>query len=218
MIEIIRNTSDDIELVSKDIEPYFCYYDTDYCNFITDEIISCCKKEFMECANFIACYEKVPVTIAGGIVDLGFKIFYSHSLAKNLSGCDYAYIMAATTGIESGRLLERNFTVNPLKGLVTDCIGSAAIEAFCDKINLSLGDTDYLRPRFSPGYGDLMLEYQKDIVEFLQTKKNIGMGLTESLMMVPVKSVTAIIGIGKEKNSCTGPGCMICKNDNCPYR
>ena len=51
-----------------------------------------------------------------------------------------------------------------------------------------------------PGYGDLSLNYQKDIIEFLQAKKNIGVSLTESLMMVPVKSVTAIIGIGKEKN------------------
>ncbi len=218
MIEIIKISPDNIEISSKDIESYLCCYNADYCDYTTDEMISCCKKEFLECANFIACYEKVPVTIAGGIVDLGFKMFYSHSLAKNLSGCDYAYVLAATTGIEANRLIERNSAVNPLEGLVTDCVGSAAIETFCDKINLSLGDTEYLRPRFSPGYGDLMLDYQKDIIEFLQTKKNIGMGLTESLMMVPVKSVTAIIGIGKEKNKCTGPGCMICRNDNCPYR
>ena len=97
-------------------------------------------------------------------------------------------------------------------------MGSAAIEAFCDKLNSSFENAEYLRPRFSPGYGDLPLECQRNIVEFLQTKKNIGMSLTDSLMMVPVKSVTAIIGIGKEKNKCTGPGCMICKKTDCPYR
>ncbi len=176
-----------------------------------------CKKEFLDCASFIACYAKVPVIISD-CVDLGFVKVKSASLKKNLAGCDEAYIMAATTGIEAHRLIERNQIISPLKGVVTDCVGSTAIEAFCDKINLSFDNHEYLRPRFSPGYGDLSLEYQRDIVEFLQTKKNIGMSLTESLMMVPVKSVTAIIGIGKEKNKCTGSGCMKCSNINCPYR
>lgn len=217
MTEIIRTPSDKIEISKKEVANYLGYYSVN-CDCTTDETIAECEKEFLGYANFIACYEKVPVTIVDGIVDLGFKMFYSKSLAKNLSGCDYAYIFAATTGIDAHRLIERNCIISPLKGVVTDCIGSAAIEAFCDKINLSFENPDFLRPRFSPGYGDLSLEYQKDIVEFLQTKKNIGMSLTESLMMVPVKSVTAIIGIGKEKNKCTGPGCMLCSGENCPYR
>ncbi len=217
MIEIIKADSSQINIEKNEVAVYMGYYSA-ACGNSTDSMICCCENEFMDCANFIACFEKVPVKITGNDVDLGFKTLYSKSLAKNLSGCDYAYIMAATTGIEAHRLIERNGIISPIKGVITDCIGSAAIEAFCDKINLSFEKNEFLRPRFSPGYGDLSLEYQKDIVEFLQTKKNIGMSLTESLMMVPVKSVTAIIGIGKEKNKCTGPGCMLCKNDNCPYR
>ncbi len=217
MIKIIKSAPSEIKISSKEVAVYLGYYSVS-CDCTTDEMQCCCEKEFLECANFIACYEKVPVKIVDGIVDLGFKMFHSHSLAKNLSGCDYAYIMAATAGIEAHRLIERNSVISPLKGVMTDCIGSAAIEAFCDKINLSFENSDFLRPRFSPGYGDLALEYQKDIVEFLQTKKNIGMSLTESLMMVPVKSVTAIIGISNEKNKCTGPGCMLCSGNDCPYR
>ena len=217
MIEIIRADSSEININRKEVALYMSYYSAP-CDNSTDDMICCCENEFLKLANFIACCEKAPVKIIGDAVDLGFKTFISKSLSKNLSGCDYAYIMAATTGIEAHRLIERNGITSPLKGVITDCIGSAAVEAFCDKINLSFENPDFLRPRFSPGYGDLSLEYQKDIVDFLQTKKNIGMSLTESLMMVPVKSVTAIIGIGKEKNKCTGPGCMICKNNNCPYR
>ena len=218
MINIIKSPATEIKIDPKEVATYLGYYSPDCCNHTTEDMIQCCEKEFLGSAKFIACYEKVTVKINDGIVDLGFKTFHSHSLAKNLANCDYAYIMAATTGIDAQRLIERNSIIDPLKGLVTDCIGSAAIEAFCDKINLSLGNGEYLRPRFSPGYGDLMLDYQKDIIEFLQTNKSIGMSLTESLMMVPVKSVTAIIGIGKEKNKCTGPGCMICSGVNCPYR
>ena len=217
MIKIIKSQSNEIEINQKEVACYLGYYSVK-CDCTTDGIIKECEKELLGCAKFIACCKKVPVTITDGTVDLGFKAFQSHSLSKNLAGCDYAYVMAATTGIEAQRLIERNSIINPLKGLVTDCIGSAAIEAFCDKINFAFENPDFLRPRFSPGYGDLALDCQKDIVDFLQTSKNIGMSLTESLMMVPVKSVTAIIGIGKEKNKCTGPGCMLCSGTNCPYR
>lgn len=217
MINIIKSPSSEIKISRKEVATYLGYYSVD-CDCTTEELIQCCEKEFLDKANFIACYEKVPVKIVDGNVDLGFKKFYSHSLAKNLADCDYAYVLAATTGIEAHRLIERSCVIDPVKGLIMDCTGSAAIEAFCDKINLSFENPNFLRPRFSPGYGDLLLEYQKDIIEFLQTPKNIGMSLTESLMMVPAKSVTAIIGIGKEKNKCTGPGCMLCSGTNCPYR
>ena len=216
MIQIIKSSSVEINIDPKEVAVYLGYYSVK-CDDGINPLMCSCTQDFLNNSNFIACFKKVPVKIEG-CVDLGFMKVNSQSLAKNLEGCEYAYILAATTGIDAHRLIERNAIISPLKGLITDCIGSAAIEAFCDKINLSFENCEYLRPRFSPGYGDLPLECQKDIVEFLQTKKNIGMSLTESLMMVPVKSVTAIIGIGKEKNKCTGPGCMICKNDKCPYR
>lgn len=217
MIQIKKYLPAEINIDPKEVAVYLGYYSAKT-DETTSSLICRCTDEFLSCANFIACCEKVPLKISGTKVDLGFMSVDSVSLSKNLDGCDFAYIMAATTGIEAHRLIEKNSIISPLKGIVTDCIGSAAVEAFCDKINLSFENHDFLRPRFSPGYGDLPLECQKNIVEFLQTKKNIGMSLTEALMMVPVKSVTAIIGIGKEKNKCTGPGCMICKNDSCPYR
>ncbi|MBQ3007185.1 MAG: Vitamin B12 dependent methionine synthase activation subunit [Clostridia bacterium] len=215
MIEIIKSAAAEINIDPKEVAVYLGYYSAET-DKNTDKLIAECTEEFLACADFRACYAEIPVT--DGEIDLGFRKIGCSSLKKNLSGCDKAYIFAATTGIEAHRLIERNAIISPLKGIVTDCIGSAAIEAFCDKINLSFENYEYLRPRFSPGYGDMPLECQKDIVEFLQTKKNIGMSLTESLMMVPVKSVTAIIGAGNEKNKCTGPGCMICSGINCPYR
>lgn len=216
MINIIKSAAAEINIDPKEVAVYLGYYSAKT-DENTDKLIAECTAEFLNAADFRACYKEVEVNTDGEI-DLGFKKIGCSSLKKNLSGCEKAYIFAATTGIESHRLIERNSIISPLKGMVTDCVGSAAIEAFCDKINLSFENCNCLRPRFSPGYGDMPLECQRDVVEFLQTNKNIGMSLTESLMMVPVKSVTAIIGIGKEKNKCTGPGCMICSGINCPYR
>lgn len=217
MIELIKTDAAEINIDPKEVAVYLGYYSVKSTDDKTKELICSCTKEFLEAASFRACIAKVPVKLENG-VDLGFMKTESRSLQKNLSGCDFAYILAATTGFDAHRLIERKSLISPVCGMVTDCVGSAAIEAFCDKVNASLENADFLRPRFSPGYGDLSIEFQKDITEFLQTKKNIGLSLNDSLMMTPVKSVTAIIGIGKEKNECTGPGCMICRNDNCPYR
>ena len=217
MIQIIKSSPAEINIDPEEVAVYLGYYSVKPDETVSS--ISCgCTDEFLNCANFIACFEKVPVKIDNG-VDLGFMKVCSKSLEKNLDGCDYAYIMAATTGIDAHRLIEKNAIISPLKGMVTDCIGSAAIESFCDKINFSLCENpDFLRPRFSPGYGDLCIDCQKKITDFLCTNKNIGLSLTESFMMIPKKSVTAIIGIGKEKNKCKGNGCMTCKSENCPYR
>ena len=149
---------------------------------------------------------------------IGFMKTESKSLAGNLKNCRTAYVFAATTGAAVQRLIAKNSLISPLKGIVTDSIGSAATEAFCDYINLSLGDTDFLRPRFSPGYGDLGLDCQKLLLERLNAKKNIGLALTDGGMLTPVKSVTAIIGLGEDKNKCKNPkGCMVCNRINCPY-
>lgn len=215
MINIIKSAAAEINIDPEEVAVYLSYYSAKT-DGNTDKLIAECTEEFLNAADFRACFAEVQV-IDGGL-NINGKQIGCISLKKNLSGCEKAYIFAATTGIEAHRLIERNSVISPLKGIVTDCVGSAAIEAFCDKINLSFDNCEFLRPRFSPGYGDMPLECQKDIVELLQTQKNIGMNLTESLMMIPVKSVTAIIGIGKEKNKCTGPGCMICSGTNCPYR
>ncbi len=216
MINITKSAAAEINIDPKEVAVYLGYYSAKTDN-VTKSLITECTEEFLKAADFRACYTEVPVN-ADGEVDLGFKKIGCSSLKKNLSECESAYIFAATAGIETHRLIERNSVISPLKGMVTDCVGSAAIEAFCNKINLSFDNCECLRPRFSPGYGDMPLECQRDIIEFLQTNKNIGISLTESLMMVPVKSVTAIIGIGRGKNKCTGPGCMICSGINCPYR
>ena len=50
-------------------------------------------------------------------------------------------------------------------------------------------------PRFSPGYGDLSLDTQKKLLSALDSQRKIGITLTESLLMLPTKSVSAIIGL-----------------------
>lgn len=217
MVEIISAKADEIEIKQSAIEEYLGYFGAR-----TDKnllpLIEECKKEFLACVDYKACITQVNCCEKDSRICLDFMQSESKSLAGNLKNCETAFVFAATTGAAVQRLIAKNSLISPVKGMVTDSIGSAAIEAFCDYINCKVGNVDYLRPRFSPGYGDLTLYCQQIILDRLDTKKHIGLALTESKMLTPVKSVTAIIGLSKEKNKCKNQkGCMVCSRINCPY-
>ena len=120
-------------------------------------------------------------------------------------------------------LVRRASITSAADSAVYQAAGAAAIEAFLDDYNDKLKASYearglFLRPRFSPGYGDLKLEHQKDWFRLLDITKQIGIELTDSLLMVPTKSVTAIIGIGidETKTGCTGcKGCN--RHDTCEF-
>ena len=81
-----------------------------------------------------------------------------------------------------------------------------------------------IKPRFSPGYGDVPLEIQKDIVMLLDCAKRIGVSLNDSLLMSPSKSVTAFIGLqepsGKmDKREVKSTNkCAACAKTDCDFR
>ncbi|MBQ1295402.1 MAG: hypothetical protein IIY21_15270 [Clostridiales bacterium] len=149
--------------------------------------------------------------------------FESEGLVRNLTGCCGAVLLAATIGPACDMLVRRASITSAADSAVYQATGAAAIEAFLDDYNDKLKASYearglFLRPRFSPGYGDLKLEHQKDWFRLLDITKQIGIELTDSLLMVPTKSVTAIIGIGidKSKTGCTGcKGCN--RHDTCEF-
>ena len=147
----------------------------------------------------------------------------SESLCRNLSGCKRALLLAATIGPSCDMLVRRAAVKSAADSAVYQAAGAAAIEAFLDSENDRLrkeyeAEDLYLRPRFSPGYGDLKLDHQKDWFRLLDISKQVGIELTDSLLMVPTKSVTAIIGIGGDKRKCCGSGCGGCNMKNtCDY-
>ncbi len=138
-------------------------------------------------------YKKVKVLRTDNGIDLGFGKVCSHALEKVLEGCDNAYLFVATLGHGCERELRRAALVSPVCQFITDAVASALCEAFCDAAQAELdGNT---KPRFSPGYSDLPLSVQTPFLKFLEADKKLGITLKESLLMVPTKSVTAIIGI-----------------------
>ena len=156
---------------------------------------------------------------------LDFSCFQvrSRSLLRNLQGCSEVILFAATIG-EGADLLARKYgRINVAKAVVMQAAAAAMIEAFCDEENEKLRAEAaekglYLRPRFSPGYGDFSLNHQRDFARVLEMQKTVGITLTESLLMLPSKSVTAVIGVSKQDARCVLSGCESCRNAGCAFR
>lgn len=154
--------------------------------------------------SYRVCYREFAVCATEEGMDLGFTYVKSHALQKNLTGCDRIVLFAATVGLEIDRLIARYSRLQPAKALCLQSLGAERIEALCDMFCEEMCkrfalEGAFLRPRFSPGYGDLSLSLQKDIFRVLDCSRKIGLTLNESLLMSPTKSVTAIVGIGKER-------------------
>ncbi len=163
----------------------------------TEELLRSAVKECLDVFTYNACYKELSVSMCGKEVDFGAFKVSSSDLAKNLSGCDRAMIFAATVGIGIDRLILKHSRLSPSRAVMLGAIGAERIEALCDMLCADIGFGLEVRPRFSPGYGDLALDVQRDIFALLDAPRKIGISLNESLSMSPTKSVTAIMGIKK---------------------
>ena len=169
-------------------------------NLETQKLLNECVSLVPEKVHGKVCYVKVPVIVEDESIDFDFFKIHSKDLQKNLSGCHSAVIFAATVGFEFDKLIKTYGSISPSKALFLQSIGTECVEKLCDLFNKDINVEqnelgNNTAPRFSPGYGDLPLELQKEIFNLLNCEKNIGVFLNESLLMTPSKSVTAIIGI-----------------------
>ncbi len=153
----------------------------------------------------------------GVTLDCGMR-FISRDIARHLKGCEALFILAATLGSRIDTAIRRVTLQSVAEGAAAQAVGAVLIESYCDEIQ-EKAETGGLkqRSRFSPGYGDWPLVEQKKIFELLSCPKKIGITLTEGLMMVPSKSVTAVIGLAEDSEDNAGK-CSICVNKDCAYR
>ena len=125
----------------------------------------------------------------------------SVSMKTYLAGCSGAVVFGATAGLEPDRLIARYGRISPVKSLFFQAAGAAAIENLCDIFCGELAQAyapARLKPRFSPGYGDLPLTVQREFFTLLDCPRKIGLTLNDSMLMSPSKSVTALIGIAEK--------------------
>jgi len=183
-------------------------------------------RQLAQCADVFdgrVCWDRFPVTVDGDRVDMTFAAAHSRALARNLQGCSEVILFAATVGIGIDRLIRRSVAGKVSDAVWLQAIGAERIEALCDtfcEAQRALAEKEgfYLRPRFSPGYGDLPLTLQTAIFRTLDCSRQIGLSLTESLLMVPGKSVTAVVGICDKPCHPGTLGCSYCGKKDCAFR
>lgn len=191
---------------------------------ITAGMIEECTADIERLLSCRACYDRFPLCIEPcGALNIGFGSICSEALKKNLGGCGEVILFTATIGIETDRFIGKYSGVSPARAVIAQAAGAAAIEEWCDIFCSRLAERElkngnYLRPRFSPGYGDFPLESQKQIFKVLDCSRKIGVTLTDSCLMLPSKSVSAVIGLSKTNSGCTHSGCEVCKNTECKFR
>lgn len=188
---------------------------------IKNDILLCLK----ESKSFLspkACFLRTELKTYGDISDFGIFKVKSEKLSKNLKRCNEALLFTATVGAGIDMLINRYSSIRPVKALYFQAIGAAAVESVCDTLTKEvflkeLKNGEFLRPRFSPGYGDFSVSYQKELFAVLDCQRKIGVSLTDGGLMAPSKSVTAIVGIGPKREDCKN-GCEACENaSECPY-
>lgn len=176
-------------------------------------------------------YKKYEINVLENHIEVSrTKIrLYGDSIYEHLKDCEGVVIMSATLGALGDKLIKKKSIMSGEDGLLTDALCSAYVESVCDECNREidekLAEEDYKSTwRFSPGYGDLDLRVNSEILNELNAFRTIGLYASESHMLTPSKSVVAIIGYyrgeektEKTKSNCGNKSCESCMlKGSCP--
>ncbi|MEG0831634.1 MAG: hypothetical protein RSE47_00030 [Acidaminococcaceae bacterium] len=147
----------------------------------------------------------------------------SLQLRRHLGQATQVVVLAATIGDGVEQAATAAFADNRYTlGLLLDAAGTTLVEQAANALGRFLtqrfaGRGFYLTPRFSPGYGDWDLGEQAKIVPLAEAAV-IGVTLTTSLMLLPRKSITAVLGL-QSAEAVVGPtACELCHLRECTLR
>ena len=164
----------------------------------------------------------VSFTDEGVVLGAMSEPLTGEDIKRHLTGCNRAVMLAATLSQEADKLIRQAGVTNMAESLAIDCICSAAIEQVCDRAEQEIfaeHPAPYRTWRFSAGYGDLPITLQRSFLLALNAQRRIGLTATDSSLLIPSKSVTAIIGVSDDPVKKGAKGCAICSmKDNCEYR
>ena len=155
----------------------------------------------------------------------GLCLEINNSMLNLLKGTRYLAFGLSTIGNQLEEKVVELFAKNEYpKAMALDAVGTVASKFLSNYIQSvicqeakeqNFQTTKY----FSPGSGDWNISQQKNIFQIIPAGK-IGVKLTESYMMIPKKSLSWVIGMGKEIiiPSKGDDSCKNCLAENCQFR
>lgn len=165
----------------------------------TSKLIDVMIEKVQNIASSKYTYAFFPINVLEDRVELVGTDFVLNggSIVKHLQGCFSCALMASTIGARFDMELNKLEKSDLLKSVVFDSCGSAMVEVVCDQAETEIIQkvgSLFFTKRYSPGYGDLPMDTQQIFQKILMMDKKLGITLTKDNLMIPRKSVTAIIG------------------------
>ncbi len=141
-----------------------------------------------------------------------------------LGESEQCILLAVTLGQKVDELIRKAQVLDLQQSVLLDVCASSMVEELCNQIETDLTEEwqkkgMYLTDRFSPGYGDLPLSIQGNFCKVLDTNRKIGLHVSKEYIMMPRKSITAILGISHKEQPMRIKGCAHCRLfEDCQFR
>ena len=183
--------------------------------------ITRCENLILDTARPRAVWRLFDLLPDGQLAGTGFRP-EGRDVPELLKDCSQVILMAATLGSEIERLLRQSQARRMGEAVILDAAAGAAVENVCNNLCNELAarfQPRHLTDRFSPGYGDFPFSQQRAFFDLLDISRQIGVSLTGSGLMLPQKSVTALLGVSDTPQEHRHRGCASCKLfDTCTFR
>lgn len=213
-----------MKIDKNEVLRYLGYKNQEIDKSLTDLIEDCCKEVIEVCKESFV-YEIFNMERKNHEIFLlgSTLVLKDIDIINHLSDSKKCLVMAATLGIDVDSRISYYSRTNITKGLIMDACATTAIENLCDELQTqimekALEDNLHITNRYSPGYGNFSINNQTNILNVLDAYKKIGLSVTESNIMLPRKSVTALIGLGENTTLNYKNKCKNCKNGDCDFR
>ncbi len=145
-------------------------------------------------------------------------------IRQHVENCGQVLLLAVTLGSQMDELLRKTAVTGMDEAVILEAAANALIEQVAAQTEGELrqhyGEKGlFITPRYSPGYGDLPLETQPDLLQLLEAGKTIGLYASKEHLLTPRKSITAICGIAKTPVEGHLAGCQTCAlQGTCQYQ
>ena len=151
-------------------------------------------------------------------------LLLGRDIEMHLQGCSELVAIACTLGRETDCLIQRMEFQNMALAVAVDAAASVGVESLAQNLEQQLRDQLeaqglFLTGRFSPGYGDYPIRVQNGLLALLDTPRRIGLMATETHLLTPRKSITALCGVASHPVTGRLAGCEHCAlRDKCTKR
>ncbi|WP_097026493.1 vitamin B12 dependent-methionine synthase activation domain-containing protein [Clostridium peptidivorans] len=191
-----------------------------------DLLIDECINEIKEISNWKYIYKIFSIHKNEEQVKLlkSNLIFKGKDILEHLKNSSMCAVIAVTLGSNIDTKIRYYEKVSMTKALILDACASVGVEWACDEVQKEIRKEAQSKGlsityRYSPGYGDFFIDIQPEIINALDAQKNIGLTVTENNILIPRKSVSAVIGFQNDSIVAKHFGCKKCNSFmSCKYR